>query len=64
MPSRWWVPAPVVVAVFATEMIGLWVVFTLKHVYDITLDPIDVRLNMLIFTTAFAWWVEVLTRKP
>lgn len=57
-----WQPSKVVITVFATELLGLWLVAGMKYVYDITLDPVDVRINMLFFTTIAAWWVDGLTR--
>lgn len=59
---RRWTPGPIVVVVFVAEIIGLWAVAALKYFYDITMDPIDVRLNMLLFTTGAAWWTEWMTK--
>ena len=57
-----WKPGPVVTAVFAAELIGLWAVASLKYFYGIEIDPVDVRVNMLLFTVAAAWWTEHWTR--
>lgn len=55
---RDWKPGPVVTAVFVAGVIGVWVVVALWLFYDVRLDPVDVALNMAVFTTLAGWWTE------
>ena len=57
----WWRPGPVTIAVIVTELIGLWAVAALKWFYGLTVDPVDVRINMLVVVVAVAWTTERLT---
>lgn len=59
---RDWRPGPVVTIVFIAELIGLWVTVSLQIFYDLVVDPVDLRINMTLFTTAAAWWTERMTR--
>lgn len=57
----WWRPGPVTIAIVVTELIGLWAIAALKWFYDIIIDPVDVRLNMLVVVVIVAWTTERLT---
>jgi hypothetical protein len=57
-----WKPGPVVVAVFISGMLGVWVVAALWIFYNVLLEPLDVALNMVIFMTATGWWTDHLGR--
>lgn len=57
-------PTPTVVAVFLAGAIGLWVVVTIRIVYDVALDSRDVALHLLWFMTLSGWWTELMLRRP
>lgn len=49
-------------AVFVAGVIGVWVVAALWIFYGLTLEPLDVALNMAVFTTLAGWWTERMGR--
>jgi hypothetical protein len=57
-----WKPGPVVIAVFVAGVISVWVVVALYIFYDLVVEPVDVALNMAVFTTIAGWWTERMSK--
>jgi hypothetical protein len=58
-----WKPGPVVVAVFITGVLGVWVVLSLRLYYGVSLQGIDVALNLVVFMTLSGWWTDRMGRR-